>query len=348
VRSRVEEIALSLEVRPRQLQRAKISALGTYVPPRVLTNADLEKMVDTSDEWILARTGIRERHIADDGIATSDLAAEAARCCLLERGITADEVEAIIVATVTPDMLFPSTACLVQDKIGAHHAWGFDLGAACSGFVYALQVGAKLVESGAHTKVMVIGADKMSSIMDYTDRTTCILFGDGAGAVLIEPCEEGELGMIDYVHEIDGSGACSLYMPAGGSLHPSTAKTVASGMHYVHQDGQAVYKFAVRKMAEVTQKVLDRNGVTASELGCFIPHQANQRIILSTAERLGLPPERVVINIDVYGNTTGATVPLAMFTARERGMLKKGDLVLLASVGAGFTVGATLLRWEMP
>ncbi len=339
---------MSLEVRPRQLQRAKISALGTYVPPRVLTNADLEKMVDTSDEWILARTGIRERHIADDGIATSDLAAEAARCCLLERGITADEVEAIIVATVTPDMLFPSTACLVQDKIGAHHAWGFDLGAACSGFVYALQVGAKLVESGAHTKVMVIGADKMSSIMDYTDRTTCILFGDGAGAVLIEPCEEGELGMIDYVHEIDGSGACSLYMPAGGSLHPSTAKTVASGMHYVHQDGQAVYKFAVRKMAEVTQKVLDRNGVTASELGCFIPHQANQRIILSTAERLGLPPERVVINIDVYGNTTGATVPLAMFTARERGMLKKGDLVLLASVGAGFTVGATLLRWEMP
>jgi 3-oxoacyl-[acyl-carrier-protein] synthase-3 len=343
----VEEIALTLEVRPRHLERAKISALGTYVPPRVLTNADLEKMVDTSDEWIVARTGIRERHIVEKGVATSDMAAEAARCCLLERGISADEVEVIIVATVTPDMLFPSTACLVQDKIGAHHAWGFDLGAACSGFVYALQVGAKLIESGAHTKVMVIGADTMSSIMDYTDRTTCILFGDGAGAVLLEPCAEGELGLLDYVHEIDGSGACSLYMPAGGSLHPSTAETVASGMHYVHQDGQAVYKFAVRKMAEVTQKVLDRNGVTAAELGCFIPHQANQRIILSTADRLGLPRERVVINIDIYGNTTGATVPLAMFTARERGMLKRGDLVLLASVGAGFTVGASLLRWEM-
>jgi 3-oxoacyl-[acyl-carrier-protein] synthase-3 len=313
----------------------------------VLTNADLEKMVDTSDEWIVARTGIRERHIVEKGVATSDMAAEAARCCLLERGISADEVEVIIVATVTPDMLFPSTACLVQDKIGAHHAWGFDLGAACSGFVYALQVGAKLIESGAHTKVMVIGADTMSSIMDYTDRTTCILFGDGAGAVLLEPCAERELGLLDYVHEIDGSGACSLYMPAGGSLHPSTAETVASGMHYVHQDGQAVYKFAVRKMAEVTQKVLDRNGVTAAELGCFIPHQANQRIILSTADRLGLPRERVVINIDIYGNTTGATVPLAMFTARERGMLKRGDLVLLASVGAGFTVGASLLRWEM-
>ena len=338
---------MSIEVQPRQLQRAKISALGTYVPPRVLTNADLEKIVDTSDEWIVARTGIRERHIAEKGVATSDLAAEAARCCLLERGIDANEVEVIIIATVTPDMLFPSTACLVQDKIGAHHAWGFDLGAACSGFVYALQVGAKLVESGAHSKVLVIGADTMSSIMDYTDRTTCILFGDGAGAVLLEPCEEGEVGMVDYVHEIDGSGAASLYMPAGGSLHPSTAETVAQGLHYVHQDGQAVYKFAVRKMAEVTQKVLDRNHVTAAELGCFIPHQANKRIIQSTAERLGLAPERVIINIDVYGNTTGATVPLAMFTARERGMLHKGSLVLLASVGAGFTVGASLLRWEL-
>ncbi|HEY0786405.1 MAG TPA: beta-ketoacyl-ACP synthase III [Acidobacteriaceae bacterium] len=338
---------MSLEVRPRQLQRAKISALGTYVPPRVLTNADLEKMVDTSDEWIRTRTGIRERHIAEKGVATSDLAAEAARCCLIERGISADEVEAIIVATVTPDMLFPSTACLVQDKIGAHHAWGFDLGAACSGFVYALQVGAKLVESGAHRKVMVIGADTMSSIMDYTDRTTCILFGDGAGAVLLEPCEEGETGLVDYLHEIDGSGASSLSMPAGGSLHPATAETVAEGLHYVHQDGQAVYKFAVRKMAEVTQKLLDRNGVTAAELGCFIPHQANRRIIMSTAERLGLAEERVIINIDLFGNTTGATVPLAMYTARERGMLKKGSLVLLASVGAGFTVGASLLQWEM-
>ena len=342
-----QENALSLEVRPRLLQRAKISALGTYVPPRVLTNADFEKMVETSDEWIVTRTGIRERHIAEKGTATSDLAAEAARCCLLERGIDADEVEAIIVATVTPDMLFPATACLVQDKIGARHAWGFDLGAACSGFVYALQVGAKLIESGAHKKVMVIGADTMSSIMNYKDRTTCILFGDGAGAVLLEPCEEDEVGMIDYVHEIDGSGASALHIPAGGSLHPATCDTVSQGMHYVHQDGQAVYKFAVRKMAEATQKVLERNSVAASELGCFVPHQANGRIIASTAERLGLPMSRVIVNIDMFGNTVDATVPLAMYTARERGMLKKGDLVLLASVGAGFTVGASLLRWEI-
>jgi 3-oxoacyl-[acyl-carrier-protein] synthase-3 len=345
--SRDEEFALSLEVRPRRFERAKISALGVYVPPRVLTNADLEKMVDTSDEWITTRTGIRERHIVDEGVATSDLAAQAARCCLRERGISADEVEAIIVATVTPDMLFPSTACLVQDKIGARHAWGFDLGAACSGFVYALQVGAKLIETGAHRKVLVIGADTMSSIIDYKDRTTCILFGDGAGAVLLEPCEEGELGMLDFVHEIDGSGAASLFMPGGGSLHPSTAETVAEGMHYVHQDGQAVYKFAVRKMAEVTEKVLVRNNVAASELGCFIPHQANRRIIQSTAERLGLTEKQVIINIDRYGNTTGATVPLAMHTAREMGSLKRGDLVLLGSVGAGFTVGASLLRWEL-
>ena len=339
---------MSLEVRPRHVQRAKISALGIYVPPRVLTNADLEKMVDTSDLWITTRTGIRERHIAADGVATSDLAAEAARCCLVERGIAADDVEVIIVATVTPDMLFPSTACLVQDKIGAHHAWGFDLGAACSGFVYALQVGAKLVESGAHQRVMVIGADKMSSIMDYTDRTTCILFGDGAGAVLLEPCEEGELGMMDYAHEIDGSGGPALCMPGGGSLHPSTVATIEAKMHYVHQEGQVVYKFAVRKMAEITETVLARNGLKGRDLGCFVPHQANQRIIHSTAERLGLSPEQVIINIDRYGNTVAATIPLALHTAREEGRLKRGDLVLLASVGAGFTVGATLLRWEMP
>jgi 3-oxoacyl-[acyl-carrier-protein] synthase-3 len=338
---------LTLAVRPRQLQRAKISALGIYVPPRILTNADLEKMVDTSDEWITARTGIRERHIAADGVATSDLAAEAARCCLAERGISADEVEAIIVATVTPDMLFPSTACLVQDKIGAHHAWGFDLGAACSGFVYALQVGAKLVESGAHKKVLVIGADKMSSIMDYTDRTTCILFGDGAGAVLLEPCEEGEQGLIDYAHEIDGSGGPALCMPAGGSLRPSSVATIEAKLHYVHQEGQVVYKFAVRKMAEITETILARNGIVGSDLGCFVPHQANQRIILSTAERLGLSRDQVIINIDRYGNTVAATVPLALHTAREQGHLKRGDLVLLASVGAGFTVGATLLRWEL-
>ncbi len=338
---------MSLVVRPRVSRRAKISALGTYVPPRILTNADLEKMVETNDQWIVERTGIRERHIVEKGVATSDMAAEAARRCLAERGVDPTEVEAIIVATVTPDMLFPATACLVQNKIGAKGAWGFDLSAACSGFIYALQVGAKLVESGAHSKVLVIGADTMSSILDYTDRSTCILFGDGAGAVLIEPVEGDELGLLDYVHEIDGSGGSSLYMPAGGSLHPPTAETVAAKMHYVHQDGQAVYKYAVRKMAEATEKVLSRNGLIGADLGCFIPHQANKRIILSTADRLGLSPDKVIINIDRYGNTTAGTIPLAMETARQENRLKKGDLVLLASVGAGFTTGAALLRWEM-
>ena len=334
-------------MRPQSSRRAKISALGTYVPPRVLTNADLEKMVETNDQWIVERTGIRERHILEKGLATSDMAVEAAKQCLAERGIEPTEVEAIIVATVTPDMLFPATACLVQDKLGAKGAWGFDLSAACSGFVYALQMGCKLVESGSHSKVLVIGADTMSSILDYTDRATCILFGDGAGAVLIEPAAEGEIGMVDFLHEIDGSGGCSLYMPAGGSLHPPSAETVAKKMHYVHQDGQAVYKYAVRKMAEVTEKVLERSGIKGTDLGCFIPHQANKRIILSTAERLGLPLERVIINIDRYGNTTAATIPLAMHTAREEGRLKKEDLVLIASVGAGFTAGASLLRWEI-
>jgi 3-oxoacyl-[acyl-carrier-protein] synthase-3 len=338
---------LSLTVRPKSARRAKISALGTYVPTRILTNADLEKMVDTNDKWIVERTGIRERHIVEKGQATSDMAVEAAKRCLAESGIAPTEVEAIIVATVTPDMLFPATACLVQDKIGAKGAWGFDLSAACSGFVYALQTGTKLVESGAHSKVLVIGADTMSSILDYTDRATCILFGDGAGAVLIEPAEEDEIGMIDFVHEIDGSGGCSLYMPGGGSLHPPTAETIAKKMHYVHQDGQAVYKYAVRKMAEITERVLQRSGITGADLGCFIPHQANKRIILSTAERLGLPLERVIINIDRFGNTTAATIPLAMQTAREEGRLKENDLVLAASVGAGFTAGASLLRWAI-
>ncbi len=303
-------------------------------------------MVETNDEWIVERTGIRERRLVDPGVATSDLATEAARRCLAARGIEAREVEAIIVATVTPDMFFPATACLVQDRLGATGAWGFDLSAACSGYIYALQVGAKLIESGAHTKVMVIGADVMSSIIDYTDRSTCILFGDGAGATLLEPCAEGEIGLVDFVHEVDGSGAKALFMPAGGSLHPASAETVAAKMHYVHQDGGAVYKTAVRKMAELAERVLERNEVLGSDLDCFIPHQANRRIIVSTAERLGLPLERVVINIDRFGNTTAATIPLAMQTAMEDGRLRKGGTVLLASFGGGYTVGTTLLRWE--
>ena len=338
---------MSLVVRPRASRRAKISALGTYVPPRVLSNADLEKLVDTNDEWITTRVGIRERHIVEKGVATSDLATEAARRCVAERGIEPSEVDVIIVATVTPDMFFPATACLVQNKLGAHGAWGFDLSAACSGFVYALQVGCKLVESGAHSKVLVIGADTMSSIIDYTDRATCVLFGDGAGAVLIEPAAEDEIGMIDFHHEIDGSGGVSLNMPGGGSLHPASAETIANKMHYVHQDGQAVYKFAVRKMVEASETVLKRCGISVDELNWLIPHQANKRIITSSVERLGLPLERVIINIDRFGNTTAGTIPLAMGTGRQENKLRKGDLVLAVSVGAGFTVGAALLRWEI-
>ena len=328
-----------------QLRRVQISALGTYVPPRLLTNADLEKMVDTNDQWILERTGIRERHLADKGVATSDLAVEAAKKALTQRGIDASDLDAILVATVTPDMLFPSTACLVQHKLGAKNVWGFDLSAACSAFLYALQAGTQFVATGAHDKVLVIGADVMSSIIDYTDRATCVIFGDGAGAVLLEPATDDRLSIIDFIHEIDGSGAASLYMPGGGSLNPSTHETVDKKMHYVHQDGGAVFKFAVRKMADLCDQILTRNNLTGSDIDAFIPHQANQRIINATADRLKLRPESVVINIDRYGNTTAGTIPLAMATAREEGKLKKGSLVLLASVGAGFTVGATLLRW---
>lgn len=325
--------------------RAKISALGTYVPPRILSNADLEKMVETDDQWIMERVGIRERHIADKGVATSDLATEAAKRALAQRGLASTDVEAIIVATVTPDMFFPSTACLVQHKLGAKGAWGFDLSAACSAFVYGLQVGAQFISNGMHKNVMVIGADVMSSIIDYTDRATCVIFGDGAGAVILEAADDDSVGLIDYLHEVDGSGGCSLYMPGGGSLHPTTHETVDKKMHYVHQDGQAVFKFAVRKQTELCQKLLERNGLKAGDIDAFIPHQANKRIITATADRLGLRPESVVINIDCFGNTTAGTVPLAMQSAHEQGKLKKGSLVLLASVGAGFTVGATLLRW---
>jgi len=329
-----------------KLQRVKISALGIYVPPRLLTNDDLAKMVDTTDEWIMSRVGIKERHIADKGVATSDLAAEAAKCALAQRGIAPSELDAIIVSTVTPDMMFPATACLVQHKIGAPtRVWGFDLSAGCSEFVYALQVGAQFIATGAHKKVMVIGADVMSSIIDYTDRATCVLFGDGAGAVILEPTDDDSAGLIDFVHEVDGSGGCSLYMPGGGSLNPSSHETVDKKMHYVHQDGQAVFKFAVRKMAESCVETLKRNGLTGNDIDLMIPHQANLRIISATADRLKLPPEKVVINIDRYGNTTGATIPLAMHSAIEDGRLKKGSLVLLAAVGAGFTVGTTLLRW---
>ena len=328
-----------------QLQRVKISALGTYVPPRLLTNADLEKMVETNDQWIMERVGIRERHIVDKGVATSDLAVEAAKRALVERGIEASDLDAIVVGTVTPDMFFPSTACLVQHKLGAKNVWGFDLSAACSAFVYALQAGAQFVATGSHKKVLVIGADVMSSIIDYTDRATCVIFGDGAGAVLLEPSEDESVGLIDFMHEVDGSGGCSLYMPGGGSLNPASYETVDKKMHFVHQDGGAVFKFAVRKMAALCEEILKRNNIKGSEIDAFIPHQANRRIITATADRLNMRPEAVIVNIERYGNTTAGTIPLAMETARQEGKLKKGSLVLLASVGAGFTTGATLLRW---
>ena len=323
---------------------AKITALGCHVPPGVLTNSDLETLVDTTNEWIVERVGIVERHIAAPEVATSDMAVEAACAALAQRGIGAAEIDAIIVCTVTPDMLFPSTACLVQNRIGATRAWGFDLLAACSGFIYGLTTGAHLVMGGTHRKVLVIGADTMSRIVDYTDRNTCILFGDAAGAMLIEPAEPGE-GFIGFLNEIDGSGGDFLKMPAGGSRQPATAETVRDRLHYVKQEGQPVYKYAVRKMYETCRDLLDRHGLSARDIKVLIPHQANRRIILSAAERLGLTPEQVVVNIGRYGNTTAATIPLATRDAVQCGRLTKGDVVMFAAVGAGFTVGANLWRW---
>jgi 3-oxoacyl-[acyl-carrier-protein] synthase-3 len=325
--------------------RARIASLATYVPPRVLTNADLEKMVDTTDEWIMQRAGIRERHVVDRGVATSDLAKEASLLALARAGVTAADIDLILVATTTPDMLFPSTACLLQTKLGAPRAWGFDLGAACSGFTYALTTGAAMIASGASRRALVVGADVMSSIIDYTDRATCVLFGDGAGAVVLEPTADPDLGIIDFENYVDGSGGRALCMPAGGSLMPATQETVEKRLHFVKQEGQAVFKYAVRNFEEACRTLLERNGLKSCQVDLFVPHQANSRIILSAAEKLGLPREKVMINIERFGNTTAATIPLALSDAVEQGRLKRGDLVLAAAVGAGFTVGAVLLRW---
>jgi len=329
------------------LRKAKISALGCHVPPGVLTNKDLERMVDTNSEWIVERTGICERHIAAPEIATSDMGTEAARAALAARGITGAELDAILVCTVTPDMLFPSTACLIQDRLDAHRAWGFDLIAACSGFLYGLTTGAALIAAGTHRKVLVIGSDTMSRIIDYTDRGTCILFGDGAGAMLLEPAAESDdgAGFIDFIGEIDGSGGDFLKMPAGGSRLPASAETVEKRLHFVHQQGQQVFKYAVKKMCELCTEVLERNGLKACDVDVLIAHQANRRIITGACERLGMRPEQVVINIDRYGNTTAATLPLATRDAIAQGRLKKGDLVMFAAVGAGYTAGASLWRW---
>jgi 3-oxoacyl-[acyl-carrier-protein] synthase-3 len=331
----------------RALRPVKVAGLATYVPPTLLTNADLERMVETSDEWILQRTGIRERHIVDAGVATSDLAKEAALGAMAEAGITPDQLGFIVVGTTTPDTIFPSSACLLQDKLGAHKAWGFDLGAACSGFTYALTVGMQMIATGAHEYALVVGADVMSSIIDYTDRTTCVLFGDGAGAIILSAAEPDDPHIIDFEHEIDGSGGHALCMPAGGSRLPASHETVDKRLHYVKQEGQTVFKFAVKKTEEISRRLLTRNGIQPCQIDLFVSHQANRRIIEASTERLGLGPDKVIINLEHYGNTTAGTIPLALGDARRAGRLKKGDLVLLASVGAGFTVGAVLMRWSL-
>jgi len=324
---------------------AKITGVAGYVPPRVLTNADLEKIVDTTDEWIQQRVGIRERHIVDKGMAASHLATCAAQQVLEKTRTKPEEIDLIIVATVTPDMFFPATACLVQSRIHATRAWGFDLSGACSGFVYALTIGAQFVAAGTHKKALVIGSDVMTSIIDYQDRNTCVLFGDGAGAILLEHSDSNGEGILDFDHNIDGLGGEYLYMPGGGSLHPSSHETIDRKMHYVHQDGKQVFKYAVRRMAEIACDLLERNGYSHRDVDLVVPHQANLRIIRAMQERLGLDDSKVLVNIDRFANTTGGTIPLGLCDAVAQGRLKKGDLVLLVAVGAGYTTGGVLLRW---
>lgn len=326
-------------------QRAAITAVGHYVPEKVLSNADLEKMVDTTDEWIRTRTGISERRILERG-ATSDLGAGAVRALLKNRGIGPADIDMIIVATVTPDMFFPSTACVIQDKIGAVNAWGFDLSAACSGFLYALVAGAKFVETGAAHRVVVVGADKMSTITNYSDRNTCILFGDAGAAVLLEGTDD-DTGILDEKLYCDGSGGSFLYMSGGGSLHPPTHETVDRGMHTLFQDGKSVFKVAVIGMADVSEEIMKRNNLTGDEVDWLVPHQANLRIIDACRERMGLDPSKVMINIDRYGNTTAATIPLCLSEWWESGRLEKGNTLVLSSFGAGYTWGAVLVKWSM-
>ncbi len=318
-----------------------------YVPDKVVTNRDLEKTVDTTDEWIRERTGILERRIVCDGQANSDLSVAAIRDALRDSDTRPEDLDLIIVATVTPDMMFPSTACVIQEKIGATKAWGFDLSGACSGFLYALAAGAQFIQTGTYRKVMVVGTDVMSSIVDFEDRATCVLFGDGAGAALLEPAGDDGNGILDFLLHSDGSGGQFLYMPAGGSREPASLETVREKKHYVQQDGRNVYKFAVKRMADVSANLLEKHGLEPSQLKLFVPHQANLRIIQSSVDRLGLKPEQVLVNIDRYANTTAATIPIGLTEAHREGRIKKGDLVMLASFGAGFTWGSLLMRWGM-
>ncbi len=325
---------------------AVITGVGMYTPDKILDNAYFESIVDTNDEWIRTRTGITERRKLENG-ATSDLAARAAEDLLKSKNISAEEIEVIIVATVTPDMFFPATACLVQEKIGAKNAWGFDLSAACSGFLFAFQTGCSLIESGKYKKVLVIGADKMTSIVDYTDRNNCILFGDAGAAVLLEPSEDTSFGLQDSLLHIDGSGKESLNMKGGGSLNPPTHKTVDEGLHYIYQDGKTVFKFAVKKMADISHEIMEKNGLKSEDIAFLVPHQANLRILNATAERMGLDKNKVMININKYGNTTAATIPLCLVEYYRAGKLKKGDKLIFATFGAGYTWGACYLVWDM-
>jgi 3-oxoacyl-[acyl-carrier-protein] synthase-3 len=326
-------------------RRAAITGVATYVPERVVTNAELTRTLDTSDEWILTRTGIRERRRGAPGETTSGMGAEAVRRLMAAKGLGPEDIDALIVATVTPDMLFPATACLIQDRLGLRSVWGFDLSAACSGFLYALTCGAQFVASGSHRRVIVVGADLMSAIIDPLDRTTAVLFGDGAGAVLLEEAEPG-YGVLDFHHTVDGSGRDDLLMPAGGSLKPASAETVAAREHFLRQNGRTVFKFAVSQMADIVERLLQRHGLTPADIAVVIPHQANQRILDATADRLGLPRERMASVIARYGNTTAATLPLALEDVVQTGKVRRGDLIVFVAVGAGFTVGATLVRWS--
>ncbi len=327
--------------------RAKITGVGHYVPEQVLSNKDLEKMVETTDEWIMSRTGIRERRILGDGKGSSFMGALAAKVAMENAGVNPEEIELIVTATVTPDMFFPSTACLIQQEIGAKAAWGVDVNGACTGFLYATAMAAQFIESGRYRKVLVVGADKMSAITDYTDRNTCVLFGDAAGAIVLEPSENPAKGIVDYILRSDGSGQNFLYMKGGGSLHPATHETIDKKMHYMYQDGRTVFKFAVTGMADVTEEIVKKNNIDAKNIKMFIPHQANLRIIDAAAQRLKLPADKVLINIDRYGNTTAATIPLGLSEAYYDGKLKKDDILVFAAFGAGFTWGSMLIRWTM-
>ena len=324
--------------------KAAITATARYLPERIFTNADLEKLVDTNDEWIRTRTGISERRFVVPGQATADMGTRVTQKLLERSGYSPEEIDVIIVATITPDMLFPSTAALIQNNLGAKNTWGFDLSGACTGFLFALETGAKFIESGKYSKVVVIGADTMSSILNFEDRNTCVLFGDGAGAVLLEP-SLNQSGIIDAKLHLDGSGGKYLLMPAGGSLKPASAETVANKEHYVQQDGKAIFKVAAKGMADVSLEILERNNYSGSDVKLFIPHQANKRIIDVTSKRCGFHDDQVVINIGKYGNTTAGTIPIGIDESVEKGKLVSGDLLLLAAFGAGYTWGSMLIRW---